>query len=355
MDLVQNEIFSKTTAGGRVLKMYWNGARLRATVDGAEVDPTVRGCAPRAVGAKIIVAQVDVIGLTQAEHTALLAALRPAPVDASVDARYEHAIPMTLELARELRALDRDEEDLGEAAVAGPSRRDVDRKDMTTMTSILAQYTATLAARAAARAAVHDDDHSSALASADASKSLAAALSSLPRGEQPDGSYVTRASRHPLRGDHTTLHAPHRRGPLAVSEDAPDERRAPRLTEIRSAADAWIIRQTQRASMREAAAAQTAARVAVDAALRGGERVPFVNGTRGGALAMGGKHVAANGVFSRLGVTREAMLGAPPDLEPADGTVCLTWAALYRADDAQQTSWRQQARELAREARLARW
>ena len=96
-----------------------------------------------------------------------------------------------------------------------------------------------------------------------ACEALAGALSEAPWGAQPDGSFVTRRSRFVASlAYQSSLHAPNRRGVLAASEDHVNGLDAaegpvlgsPRGLTLRTYAEAWRIRQDERAQRREAQA-----------------------------------------------------------------------------------------------------
>ena len=98
--------WTKTTGKGAVLTVAVDGTKTTATVDGKPIDFSIRYLdAPKTVGGKTVVAMVGAIGLTAAEHDALLSTMeRPRPV---VDAKYEHAKPYSREDAAFDRAFER--------------------------------------------------------------------------------------------------------------------------------------------------------------------------------------------------------------------------------------------------------
>lgn len=105
------EIFRKTTGKGFVLVVstvpsVTNGKSLVATVDGKAVKPAIRIYdAPKVIGTKTVMAQLDCVALTREEYDAIMLGWR-GPV-APVAASDRRAVPMTLELAAEVRAFER--------------------------------------------------------------------------------------------------------------------------------------------------------------------------------------------------------------------------------------------------------
>lgn len=104
------EIFRKVTAKGSILVVGRDDSgKLTATIDGRQADPTLRYLdSPKRVGAKVVVAQIDTIGLIREECDAFVSAWR-GPESAPIAAKYEHAREYTAEDEAFDRGLERRE------------------------------------------------------------------------------------------------------------------------------------------------------------------------------------------------------------------------------------------------------